>query len=146
VATSLRRRWSALILLAALLTVVGGCGATGTTDAPEEVARQAACQALTDLEGSITSFRILVPATTDLETYRIGLTTISEDWDTLKLALGDLLAAEQAAVDAEIADVRAAVDAVPADAPTEEKLQPIVDAGEDVEAAFNDLRDGLDCR
>lgn len=144
--TSLRPRRAAFALVVAAVIAVAGCGSAGTTDSPEQIAKDAACQNLTDLEGSISSFRILVPATTDLETYKIGLQTISDDWVALKASLGDLLATETAAVDAKIADVQAAVAAVPADAPTEEKLQPIADAGEDVEAAFNELRDGLDCR
>jgi hypothetical protein len=137
-------RRPALIGIAVVAAMtLAACNEVAPSDQPE--AEGALCDSLTAFGASLTDFQDLDPATVSAEDVEAARDAIQEDLDAVKSAAADVSEADAAAVEAAWLGVSSSIDDFSTDVPISEAIVPVQEAAGDVQAAFDEMRDGVGC-
>jgi hypothetical protein len=126
---------------ALILAIAAAC--TPASDQPS--AEQALCDSLAAFGDSVQAIADTDPATDSVEDIQAAATAAQEAWDQVLLDAADVEAADEAAVDSAWTDLAAQIGDFSTDVPIEDAVAEI-DAGVDeVQAAYDEMRNGLGC-
>lgn len=134
--TGRRLAGAALILL-----IAAAC--TPASDQPS--AEQALCDSLAAFGDSVQAIADTDPATDSVEDLQAAGTAAQEAWDQVLLDAADVEAADEAAVDSAWSDLAAQIGDFSTDVPIEDAVAEIGASVDEVQGAYDEMRNGLGC-
>lgn len=139
----LARRPLLLGVVSALVLVLAACNEAAPTD--QAGAEGAACDSVDALQTALQDFRDLDPATASSDDVIAARDAVDDAWDDVKASSAAVGEANEAAIDAAWDQVSTAVENFATDVPVSEAIVPVQEGLGEVQAAFDEMRDGLEC-
>jgi hypothetical protein len=140
-----RPRVALFAIAAATAVIVAGCAGSTATPSTQVGAEGAFCEDLTALGDSVEAFIALDPTTASVEDVQAARDAIGDARATVQTSGADIADADQAALEAAWTALDQAVSNIPTDVPISDALGPVQVAAEDVRAANQEIRDGVNC-
>lgn len=141
--TPIHRRIAALGVATVAVLTIAAC--TETTPTDQAGAEAALCASLSAFGTSLQEFQDLDPSTASVEDVQAARDDVQEAWDGVKASTADIPEADEVAIDTAWQGVSDAVDEFSTEVPISEALVPVQEAAGEVEAAREEMRNGVGC-
>lgn len=140
-----RKTWIIVLVaagvgLAVLIGVLGARGSDSQANAQDDF-----CSSVSSLKGSINDLTSLSPSSASKSDYQSAVSSIEDDWDSVKSSASDATNATMSELDDSWNTFKSAVDDVPSDASVSDALNDVSSSAKTFASSAQSTLSGPDC-